>query len=175
MSSRGMLSYDSITVSSAWELTSVSMRYSQGEGVNTSLSRITTVPTSWCTSVSPSVGIDSSCVVVVVVVVDSHIQRIVLATEETTATQQVSHRPIKRQSRLWSQRGTKVNGSHHGDNPLLRPTGIQIATKSYAALQAMAPTNIKYGVYGYLPWHGHVLSGTLIIKIMCVNQIYLQG
>ena len=29
------------------------------------------------------------------------------------------------------------------DNPLLRPTGIQIATKSYAALQAMAPTNIK--------------------------------
>ena len=82
-------------------------------------------------------------VVVVVVVVDSHIQRIVLATEETTVTQQVSHRPIKRQSRLWSQRGTKVNGSHHGDNPLLRPTGIQIATKSYAALQAMAPTNIK--------------------------------
>ena len=67
----------------------------------------------------------------------------VLATEETTVTQQVSHRPIKRQSRLWSQRGTKVNGSHHGDNPLLRPTGIQIATKSYAALQAMAPTNIK--------------------------------
>ena len=65
------------------------------------------------------------CVVVVVVVVDSHIQRIVLATEETTVTQQVSHRPIKRQSRLWSQRGTKVNGSHHGDNPLLRPTGIQ--------------------------------------------------
>ena len=80
---------------------------------------------------------------VVVVVVDSHIQRIVLATEETTVTQQVSHRPIKRQSRLWSQRGTKVNGSHHGDNPLLRPTGIQIATKNYAALQAMAPTNIK--------------------------------
>ena len=29
----------------------------------------------------------------------------------------------------WSQRGTKVNGSHHGDNPLLRPTGIQIGTK----------------------------------------------
>ena len=79
----------------------------------------------------------------VVVVVDSHIQRIVLATEETTVTQQVSQRPIKCQSRLWSQRGTKVNGSHHGDNPLLRPTGIQIATKSYAALQAMAPTNIK--------------------------------
>ena len=77
----------------------------------------------------------------VLVVVDSHIRRIVLATEETTETQQVSHRPIKCQSRLWSQRGTKVNGSHHGDSPLLRPTGIQIATKSYAALQAMAPTN----------------------------------
>ena len=37
----------------------------------------------------------------------------------------------------------KVNESHHGDNPLLRPTGIQIAKKSYAALQTMAPTNIK--------------------------------
>ena len=68
-----------------------------------------------------------------------------LATEETTVTQQVSHIPIKCQSRfsLWSRKGTKVNGSHHGDNPLLRPTGIQIATKSYAALQAMVPTNIK--------------------------------
>ena len=31
------------------------------------------------------------------------------------------------QSGTWLQRGTKVNGSHHGDNPLLRPTGIQIA------------------------------------------------
>ena len=29
-------------------------------------------------------------------------------------------------------------------------------------------------VYGYLPWHGHVLLGTLIIKIMCANQIYRQ-
>ena len=47
------------------------------------------------------------------------------------------------QSGTWSQRGTKVNGSHHGDNPLLRQTGIQIATKSYATLQAMAPTNSK--------------------------------
>ena len=47
------------------------------------------------------------------------------------------------QSGTWSQRGTKVNGSHHGDNPQLRQTGIQIATKSYANLQAMAPTNIK--------------------------------
>ena len=56
---------------------------------------------------------------------------------------QVSHRPIKCQSRLGSQRGTKVNGSHRGDNPLLRPTGIQIATKRYATLQAMAPTNMK--------------------------------
>ena len=75
-----------------------------------------------------------------IVVVDSFIQRIVLATEKTTATLQVSHRPIKCQSRLWSQRGTKVNGSHHGANPLLRPTGIQIATNSYMRL--------------YKQWHG---------------------
>ena len=38
-----------------------------------------------------------------------------LATEETSATQLVSRRPIK--SRSWSQRGTKVNGSHHGYYP----------------------------------------------------------
>ena len=77
------------------------------------------------------------------VVVDSHIPRIVLATEETTVTPHVSHRSIKCQSRLWSQRCTKVNGSHRGDNPLLGPTGIPIATKNYATLQAIAPTNIK--------------------------------
>ena len=78
------------------------------------------------------------------VVDDSHIQRIVLATEETTVTQQVSHRPSKCQSRLWSQRSTKVNRSHHGDNLLIRQTGIQIATKSYATLQAIAPINVKW-------------------------------
>ena len=65
----------------------------------------------------------------VVVVVNSHIQRINLATEETTMIQQVSHRPIKCQSRSWPQRCTTVKGSHHGDSPLLKPTGIQIATK----------------------------------------------
>ena len=27
----------------------------------------------------------------------------------------------------------------------------------------------------YYPWHGHVLPGTIIIKIMCVNHLYLQG
>ena len=77
---------------------------------------------------------------VVVVVVDSHI---VHAPEETTVAQQVDHGPIKCQSRLWSQRGTKVNGSHRGETSLLRSTGVQIATKKYAALQAMTPTNVK--------------------------------
>ena len=57
----------------------------------------------------------------VVVVVDSHIQRIVLATEETTVTQQFSHRPIKCQFCLWSQRGSKVNGSHRRDKPATQP------------------------------------------------------
>ena len=38
---------DSITVSSTWELTSVYMRYSQGDGVNTSLSKLM-----YCTHVS---------------------------------------------------------------------------------------------------------------------------
>ena len=35
-----MLAYDSITVSSAWELISVSTCYSQGDEVNTPLSRL---------------------------------------------------------------------------------------------------------------------------------------
>ena len=55
-----------------------------------------------CSCETPYLGSLVSKVVVVVVVVDSHIQRTVLATEETTVTQQVSHRPIKCQSRLWS-------------------------------------------------------------------------
>ena len=37
-------SYDSITVSSTWELTPVSKRYSQGDGVHTPLSRLVLYP-----------------------------------------------------------------------------------------------------------------------------------
>ena len=44
--------YDSITVSSAWELTSVSIRYSQIDRVNTSLSR-----TMYCTQVLVQVSV----------------------------------------------------------------------------------------------------------------------
>ena len=42
---------DSITVSSAWELTSVSMHYSQGNGVHTPLSRLVLYPRSVCVCV----------------------------------------------------------------------------------------------------------------------------
>ena len=47
---RGMslFGYGSITVLYAWELTSVSMCFSQGDGFNTSLSRLPTVRTSYC-------------------------------------------------------------------------------------------------------------------------------
>ena len=69
----------------------------------------------------------------------SQIQRIVLATQETTVTKQVSHRPIKCQSRLRSQKDTKVNGSHRGNSPLPTPTGIQIATNPLPG-----PTNREY-------------------------------
>ena len=40
-----LFEYDSITVSYAWELLSVSMCYSQGDGFNTSWSRLCTEPT----------------------------------------------------------------------------------------------------------------------------------
>ena len=43
-SSRGMFAYDSITVSPAWELILVSMCYSQGDRVNTPLSRLLYYP-----------------------------------------------------------------------------------------------------------------------------------
>ena len=78
--------------------------------------------------------------------VDSHVQRIVVVVVFFTLTDRASTIPSNIrgcQSGTWSRRGTKVNRSHHGENPLLRPTGIQIATKSYATLQTMAPTNIK--------------------------------
>ena len=43
-------SYDSITVPSTWELTSVYMRYSQGDGVHTPLSRLVLYPRVICKS-----------------------------------------------------------------------------------------------------------------------------
>ena len=74
------------------------------------------------------------------IVDDSHIQRFVLATEETTVTQ-VSHRPNKCQSRSLSQIGTKNNTGHMvGDSPLLKPTGIKIATKP---MQVQPTENIE--------------------------------
>ena len=47
------------------------------------------------------------------------------------------------QSGTWSQGGTKINGSHHGDNPLLRPTGIHIATKWLRLYNSNGTEHIK--------------------------------
>ena len=56
--------------------------------------------------------------------VDSHIQRMyVVVVVFFTLTDRASTIPSNIrgcQSGTWPQRGTKVNGSHHGDNPLLR-------------------------------------------------------
>ena len=76
------------------------------------------------------IGHEMMDIIMSVAIVDSHLQRIVLATEETTVTQRVSHKSIKCQSRSRLQRGTTVSVSQHGDNPLLKSTGIHIATKS---------------------------------------------
>ena len=77
-----------------------------------------------------------------IVVVGSHIRRIVLVTEKTTVTQQVSYgsndSPDRRHKEI-----RRSTGHCMVTNPLLRPTGIQIATTRYAALQAMVPTNVK--------------------------------
>ena len=91
--------------------------------------------TSWGNGAPPHLTLGSGIAVVVVVVV-------VLFTFTDRASTIPSY--IRGcQSGTWSQTGSKVNGSHHGDNPLLRPTGIQIATKSYATLQAIAPATNK--------------------------------
>ena len=90
-----------------------------------------------CFSSRKTTGIQYSTLVVVVVVV------VVVFFTLTGRASTIPSNIRSCQSGTWSQRGTKVNGSHHGDNPLLRPTGIQIATKSYATLQAMGSTNIK--------------------------------
>ena len=34
---------------------------------------------------------------------------------------------------------------------------------------------VFYCVILHYPRHGHVLSGTIIVNIMCVNELYLQG
>ena len=57
-----------------------------------------------------------------------------LMKNTTTVTQKFSHRLIKCQSRSWPQRDTEIDGWHHDDNPLLRLTGIQIATKPLPGL-----------------------------------------
>ena len=100
-------------------------------------------------------------------VVDSHIQRVVLATEETLVTQQVSHRPIQYQSR-----SLVVTKRYQGqwvtswcENPLLRPTEIQIATKS-----TQGPTNRKHRkrivLYVYL---------LLILILILIYSINMQA
>ena len=78
------------------------------------------------------------------------------------------------QSGTWSQRGTKVNRSHHGDNPLLRPTGIQIATKSYATLQAMAPTNSKtVHQTSFTPYREQPRSTEYVVRSCLPNGVFL--
>ena len=63
-----MFGYDSIAVSYAWELIPVSMSYSQGDGFNTSLSRLCTVPTSHLSCFLACVRSGKLCILVGVVV-----------------------------------------------------------------------------------------------------------
>ena len=82
-------------------------------------------------------NLDITQLLLIFVVVVSRIHRTVLATEETTVTQQVSHRAIKCQSRLWSQRGTKVNGSHHGCSDDLKPGDCEVVVDVWTGTSAL--------------------------------------
>ena len=72
---------------------------------------------------------------IVVVVFDDdtlHVQRIVLLQlkKPRRHNKSASDLPKMLIPLMVTKRYTKVNGSHHGDSPLLKPTGIQIATKA---------------------------------------------
>ena len=73
--------------------------------------------------------------------IDSHIQRIVLATKETIVTQRVSYRPSKCQTLSWSQRGTKVNRLHHGART--RYSTQQGSNPRQNSCQVQPPENIR--------------------------------
>ena len=98
-----MIVYDSVTVSYAWELISVTMSYSQGGGFNTSLSRVCAVPA-------------------------SHL----LAC-------------------------------------------LHLLTCAVYGVRSVLVVCVLYCVGYSCRWHGHVLPGTTLIKVMCVHQLYQQG
>ena len=55
-----------------------------------------------------------------------------------------------------------------GDGVNTSLSRISYCTHSYSC-------RVLHYVFGNLPRDDHVLLETIIIKIMCVNQIYLQG
>ena len=101
-----------------------------------------------------------------------------------TVTQQVSYRPIKYQFRSWSHKGTKPNGSHHDYNPLLKPTGDQIATvlpspsnrehrKRIGAKKMFLGTNYNFYFLDNLIYklqYRKTLSGVLPIQQCCRHK-----
>ena len=99
---------------------------------------------------------------VVLLSIQTYIRCIVLAIEETTVTtQKVSHnRPIKCQSRSWSQKGTKVNGSHHDNSPLLKATGIQSRQNP---CHVQPTVNVLYCIFNQShPWKSARFSGSCL-------------
>ena len=79
---------------------------------------------------------------VVFVVVDSHIQRIVVAPQETTLTQQVSHRPVKCQSRLSTGHVMVTTRYSDQHKEVRRSTGHIMVTTRYSDQQRL-----------YKQWH----------------------
>ena len=60
--------------------------------------------------------------------IDSYIQHFILATEETTVKQQVSYRLSHANPGRGNQELQQSAGQINGESPLLKPTGIQLAT-----------------------------------------------
>ena len=53
--------------------------------------------------------------------------------------------------------------------------GVNTSLSRIAVPTCYSYESVSCLVYGNLPRHDHVLTGTIIIKIMCVHELHLQG
>ena len=164
----------SITVSYARKLTSVSMRYSQGDGFDISLSR-----SMYCTHELfndwRGRGSDDS--------VPGEVTKTAPSGDRTTGSPTWSASLPRIQlipPGSWSDMSPVgaifVPSPPNTGTILLHPLSPPIIGRVPRVVPFLVPfLAVLLVVCGYLSWHGYVLPGTRVIKIMCVHQLYQQG
>ena len=53
--------------------------------------------------------------------------------------------------------------------------GVNASLSRHTVPPCYSYVSVSCLVYGNLPRHAHVLTRTIIIKIMCVHELYVQG